>query len=678
MKPQHFAGALLVAAFFACPLYLLSRSSGAPPASSGGDFPGEGSCTSSGCHDDGQANQGAGMFSLAINGEPADQFRYTPGETATVSVRLNDPAAVRIGFQLTARAGDGCDPGGTLMPGEQQVSVSSGECNANSVQWATHTFPKAGNDAAFSVEWTTPMSDVGAVTLAAAGNGANGTGRVGDNIYLMQAVIQPADDSGGPAPSISSGGVVLATLAPAVTTGAPNAIATVFGTEFAPAGTAASTPQLDDAGKVAAALAETCVEVGGRRAPMFAVTPGQINFQIPDQAGIGPETVNVVRGCGTADERRSADESFNMAAAQPAFFLSSYTRQAIAAIHQDQVNAVGPADLFPGVTTPAAPGEYITLYGTGFGATDPPLTAGQIPVRAYPDAPLTRLASTDVRVAFGDIEVAPTDIYYIGGAPCCAGLYQLVVKVPDNAPDGELPVTLTIDGVASPEGPFVAVQSATPSDGYAPLALWAVADGSIILGGGVLTLTECLPVDGLQFPPLTGSTYTVHTSRWQRREDENSPWTDIAGTERMGQLCPYTATQSGQYRGVADATIDGERAMYSSANFFTKIGYTPLPIWAVADGSIILGGGVLTLTECLPVDGLQFPPLTGSVYTVHTSKWQRREDANSPWTDIADTERMGQLCPYTAPQPGQYRGVGDATIDGERAMYSSANSFTKE
>ena len=681
MKPQHFAGALLVAAFFACPLYLLSRSSGAPPASSGGGFPGEGSCTSSGCHDDGQANQGAGTFSLAINGEPADQFRYTPGETATVSVRLNDPAAVRIGFQLTARAGDGCDPGGTLMPDEQQVSVRSGECNANSVQWATHTFPKAGNDATFSVEWTAPMSDVGAVTLAAAGNGANGNGTaVGDNIYEMQAVVQPADDSGGPAPSINPGGVVLSTLRPAVTTGAPNAIATVFGTEFAPAGTAASTTQLDDAGKVPAALAETCVEVGGRRAPLFFVGPGQINFQIPDQAGLGPEAVNVIRGCGTADERRSADESFNMAAAQPAFFLlNAGASLAVAALHGGGPSFVGPADLFPGVTTPAAPGEVISLYGTGFGATDPPLTAGQIPVRAYPDAPLTPLpASTDVRVAFGGIEVAPTDISYIGGAPCCAGLYQLTVKVPDSAPNGELPVTLTINGVASPEGPFVAVQSATPSDGYTPLELWAVADGMIILGGGVVTLTECLAVDPLQFPPLTGSVYTVHTSRWQRREDENSPWMDIANTERMGQLCPYTATQPGQYRGVADATIDGERAMYSSANFFTKIGYTPLPIWEVADGSIILGGGVVTLTECLAVDPLQFPPLTGSVYTVHTSKWQRREDENSPWTDIADTEQMGQLCPYTATQPGQYRGVADATIDGERAMYSSANFFTKE
>ncbi len=572
MKPKHLASTLLITAFFAFPLYLLSHSTGAPHKSSGGEFPNEGSCANAGCHDDGQANQGPGTFSISINGAPAEQFRYTPGETVPVSVRLADPAAARIGFQLTARAGDGCAPGGTLLPGEQQVSVSSDACNVDTVQWATHTIPKTGAEAEFAVEWTAPMSDVGPITLAAAGNGADGRGTpAGDNIYHTQAVIQPADAGSGPAPSISAGGIVLATLVPSVTTGAPNAIASVYGTDFAPEGTFASATELDEAGKVPTTLAETCVEVGSRRAPLFFVSAGQINFQVPDQAGLGPEAVTVIRGCGTANEQRSAAESFAIAAVSPAFFLFDTATQAIAAIHQDQVNRVGPDDLIPGVTTPAAPGESIILYGTGFGATDPPLAAGEIPQSAYPDAQgITRLASTDVRVSFGDMEVAPEDIFYIGGEPCCAGLYQLVVKVPDAAPDGELPVTLTIDGVSSPQGPFVAVQApAPPSDGYTPLDFWLVADGSINLGG-LLEVTACLPVVDLQFPPLVGSVYTVHTSKWQRRDDENGVWADVAGTEREGQLCAYTATEPGQYRGVGEATIDGERGMYSSANFFTK------------------------------------------------------------------------------------------------------------
>jgi uncharacterized protein (TIGR03437 family) len=50
------------------------------------------------------------------------------------------------------------------------------------------------------------------------------------------------------------------------------------------------------------------------------------------------------------------------------------------------------------------------------------------------------------------------DIFYIGIAPCCAGLYQLIVKIPPNAPAGNLAVVVTIQGRSSPLGRFVAVQ----------------------------------------------------------------------------------------------------------------------------------------------------------------------------------------------------------------------------
>lgn len=459
MQSRTLAGAALVTAFFAFPLYLLSRNAGAPIASSGGDFPSEGSCANSGCHVGSEPNSGPGMLSISINDAPASQYRYTPGETASVSVRLPNSQPALTGFQLTARAGDGCTPGGMLMPGEPRVRVSSGPCNGGeSVQWATHTLAQFGADVSYAVEWTAPMRDIGPVTLAAAGNVANGDGSSrGDNIYHAQAVIRPAEDGGGPAPAISSGGVVLATLAPAVREGAPNAIASVFGTEFAPAGTGVRNPLLDDNDRIAAVLAETCVEVGGRRAPLFAVFPTQINFQIPDQAGLGPETVNVIRGCGTANERRSMDESFTINAAAPAFFLFNTVRQAVAAIHDDNVSRVGPADLIPGATTPARPGEWLTIYGTGFGATNPTTATGEIPGRVTPDAQERPLATAagNVQVTIGGMAAT---VYYIGGAPCCAGLNQLTVQVPESAPAGELPLILTIDGVSSPAGPFVAVE----------------------------------------------------------------------------------------------------------------------------------------------------------------------------------------------------------------------------
>ncbi len=65
----------------------------------------------------------------------------------------------------------------------------------------------------------------------------------------------------------------------------------------------------------------------------------------------------------------------------------------------------------------------------------------------------------------------------------------------------------------------------------------------------------------------------------------------------------------------------------------------------------------------------------GVTYTVHTSKWQRRDDASAQWTDVAGREYTGQICPYSPTEPGQYRLVGDVSL---RRMHASENWFTVE
>ena len=74
-------------------------------------------------------------------------------------------------------------------------------------------------------------------------------------------------------------------------------------------------------------------------------------------------------------------------------------------------------------------------------------------------APLA--ADNTVMVTIGDIPLLPEDIFYIGVAPCCAGLYQLVARVPDGLADGDHEVVLTVNGISSPPGPFISV--ATPA-----------------------------------------------------------------------------------------------------------------------------------------------------------------------------------------------------------------------
>jgi uncharacterized protein (TIGR03437 family) len=184
------------------------------------------------------------------------------------------------------------------------------------------------------------------------------------------------------------------------------------------------------------------------------VVPTQINLQSTTNPGLGPASVVVIRACGTAQENRSDPEMVDMAGVSPAFFNfvnSADGVNPIAAIHQDNVNFVGPGSL-PFATTPAAPGEFVSLFATGLGPTADGLEAGEIPSGI---APIT--GNVSVRIGDTTVTAPHPDIFYAGISPPFAGLYVVIVKIPDNAPDGNLPVVVTVNGVSSPGGPYVAV-----------------------------------------------------------------------------------------------------------------------------------------------------------------------------------------------------------------------------
>ncbi len=99
---------------------------------------------------------------------------------------------------------------------------------------------------------------------------------------------------------------------------------------------------------------------------------------------------------------------------------------------------------------------------------------------------------------------------------------------------------------------------------YEPLAGLRVSPGRVQFifssSGGCIRLSNST---------FNGVTYTSHSSRWQRRENAGSPWQDVPGTEQQGGLCAYDPTASGEYRMIADITVGGNRASYSSENTFT-------------------------------------------------------------------------------------------------------------
>lgn len=259
-----------------------------------------------------------------------------------------------------------------------------------------------------------------------------------------------------PIPRVSPGGVVGAGLStPLVRALSTNGILTVFGENFAAAGTFRQVAPADlQNGRVPSQFAGVCVLVGGVAAPIFTVLPTQITFQAPALAAAGSTEVIVVSGCGTAQELRSNAETLPVQTAAPEFFYflqGSGGKSPIAAVNAVTGRYVGQPGLIAGAEfLPAKAGDILTLYFTGGGRTDPAFAPGEFPDR-------TAAVAGGVELTVGGVKLAAEDVLYVGLTPFSPGLYQANIRIPEGVPNGDQSVTLAIAGVASPPAGFVAI-----------------------------------------------------------------------------------------------------------------------------------------------------------------------------------------------------------------------------
>ncbi len=109
---------------------------------------------------------------------------------------------------------------------------------------------------------------------------------------------------------------------------------------------------------------------------------------------------------------------------------------------------------FSGLTTiPAKPGEYVILWGTGFGPTSPAAPSGVVT-----PSDQTYATSSPVSVTVGG---APATVYSNAAilTPTLAAVYQVAVQIPSNAANGDLPVVATINGAQTPTGVSISVHN---------------------------------------------------------------------------------------------------------------------------------------------------------------------------------------------------------------------------
>ncbi len=433
---------------------------GAQPRKSGGPFPAESVCTE--CHSNSLLppgpNRGPGSVNFSV--QP-----YTPGQRQRITITVADPTSTQIrwGFQITARPANSLSAqAGTfdgVAPNSQVICDNDrpAPCPAGMLQFPTHTLigTRRGtrDSVTFEVDWTAPPTNVGDIIFAAAGNAANGSDtESGDNIYTRQLTVSPA--ASGPTPQITAGGVIGAGLStPPVRQISLNGIISIFGENFAPAGTVrlVGSGDLVD-GKLPTNFGGVCVLVGNQFARFFHLFPNQLNVQTPTLAGSGSTPVQVILNCGGSNEVRSNVENTTLQDVTPEFFFFVHNadgRNPIAAINAITFGFIGAPNLITGATfTPAKPGDILALFATGFGATDPAFQAGELPPGIAPTA-------QRVTVTVGGTDA---DVLYAGVAPGLAGLYQINIRLSESTPDGDLAVVARIGGISTPAGAFITVR----------------------------------------------------------------------------------------------------------------------------------------------------------------------------------------------------------------------------
>ena len=109
-----------------------------------------------------------------------------------------------------------------------------------------------------------------------------------------------------------------------------------------------------------------------------------------------------------------------------------------------------------GPHNPAAKGSIVQVYLTGEGQTNPAGVTGAITTATLPPPQVTPAPLLAVGVL---INGQPASYVYAGEAPeLVAGMMQLNVQIPSNAPSGDLPITVSIGGNFSQNGVTVSVQ----------------------------------------------------------------------------------------------------------------------------------------------------------------------------------------------------------------------------
>jgi len=212
----------------------------------------------------------------------------------------------------------------------------------------------------------------------------------------------------------------------------PGEAVTLFGSGLGPE---AGTGLRLENGRVASQLEGVRVYFDDIAAPLLFVQNGQINAVAPFGLADKADTAVMVDNKGVW----TASLPVPIVAARPAVFLRGGLA---AALNQD--------GSLHSASNPASRGSVVALYATGLGVFTSPVDDGSVAQSTDPKPAQTPTVTLNGR---------PVEIQYAGPAPGLVyGVYQINIRIPDDAASGVLPLIIRSGNAASPYGAALAIR----------------------------------------------------------------------------------------------------------------------------------------------------------------------------------------------------------------------------
>jgi uncharacterized protein (TIGR03437 family) len=219
----------------------------------------------------------------------------------------------------------------------------------------------------------------------------------------------------------------------------PGSIVAIYGSGLAATTLAGSTVPLSTV------IGDTSVTINGIAAPLYFVSEGQVNAQLPWNLPASG-TVNVVLSRGSTP---SAPTTVSLAPFAPAVFSIPNGAGWAVAINNADASLAAPPGAIPGITThPAKAGDALIVYANGLGAVD------STPANGAASLDMLRSTTTVPTVLIGS---KPADVKFSGLTPQFPGVNQINVVVPEGV-SGTVPLQVQVGGIISTDQVTIAVQ----------------------------------------------------------------------------------------------------------------------------------------------------------------------------------------------------------------------------